>query len=400
MTKNKALDPSHFLYAIFIFIAFSQLLTTFRIAVIFNSEYLALPMQLGLMICYIWLFLARSKKLKMTKIELILLLYPIIMIPWGLYNNKLDRHTFSEPVLIALFILTVVVFRSAKVQNKTWRFGANIMTLSLSLFLVLLFALNNLGVTIFSVAKTSIYFVFPALYYLFFNQTKKLFFTLILIILSTKRSLLIALPISIIVYFFDNPKFRDRTKVYLGVLLVFFFIFLLLFFSDSKLANYFPGHLNALYYKMALINPLSDIYDAAGDYRFLEVTHSFNQSMQGVENYFFGMGPGFTYDVYKADGTLWFEDVYNTHFTYISILSKYGFGYLILLLIYLFNILKEGFLAIRQNSNPIISVLLCFYLCSLVETLTSYSLFINILNAAVMGQISFYARDNFTNKMA
>lgn len=385
-----------FLYLIFFHFILFQILSILRAAAIYNTSYLAVYSSLLISLVIVVLFLTKLKKIKFNYFEILLILIPMIHFLFGVIINDSYRDLIADTYNAVFFGLLITYVRSQKarfdkdlqIKFANWMFWG----LAISTFTYLISPL--VGITVYSVGSTSIFFIFPLIVFFITKQKIKLILTLLLLLLASKRGVLLSVLAVFLVYGLINSnikayiRFGIITSVLITASAVIYFTI-----SPDRI-NLLPQQFQPLMYKTMFINPLSEYNRFESDSRVREIVYIFQPILENPSFILSGMGPGYTYEYYDANGYLLEEERHNAHFTPATIFTRYGLFYTIFLYLYIFIIIIQNLVKLKNGSLSSEKTILLFYsIASLVNTLTSYTIYLDYLLVFSIGVLSINNKD-------
>jgi hypothetical protein len=211
------------------------------------------------------------------------------------------------------------------------------------------------------------------------------FYSFLIILLSGKRSFLVAAIAVIWIFFFIVKKRFRVIKLFGIVILLLFFSVLspfILLSENAAIQKYVFTVTTLLESDIDLSSDESfDIIDKVSGGRFLEISNSL-QSFTSLD-FILGKGPGYTYshEIISAD----YEDseYSNVHFTPVNLFSKYGVFFTSILFFYMLSpLFKKGG---HDKLYTLFKLLLTMYL---IEMLFAFNIFVEPLIPFCLGYLT------------
>ena len=327
----------------------------------------------------IYYIFTNYRTIKLNKIEITLIFFIFLSILIGFKNSlEINRRYLTDVSNPLLFILKISLFR------KIFLFKHN--RLLLQIFL------NKISFSLFKIGLVSIFLFFilsffksmyagltPTTHLYFILNLIKLnyrnqFFSFLLIIFSGKRALLVS---SILIFFLFQIYIKKNGKIFLYSFL--FITILALLISFLKLDDENGSAIEKYKYTYDLIVDNIDNIQIDSEV-FNKITAGRASEVVGVlevmnsSDYFTGKGIGFTYTYYSQTENEDITGYANLHFTPLSLISKYGLIFTLILYAYIFKSLH------RFNSNSKYTLFFTlFVIGSLIDMLFAYSIFVDPL---------------------
>jgi hypothetical protein len=318
------------------------------------------------------------RDVKFERIEVFL----IVLILFSLFRsiffgqNEISRRIITDITNPVFFLFKIAIIRNYLPEDVgldvfikkgvKYLFVTSILIVSL---------LMVLGRYIFIYAGFTPPVEFPFSFYLINGNIFYGIITFIVIVLSGKRSYLLASLVVLIIYFLS---FNKRSR--LPFIIVSGFLIVLLFISIPFFLNYENGAIGKYAFT---INTFRELEIDFNDEKFLESVDLISggrlaEITNSVKNFsfwdnLFGRGPGFTYSYENSNPELTSESYSNVHFTPINLFTKYGLVFSILFLSYL---VKATFISSENKLHIFFQLTLIMYL---IEMLFSYNIFVEPL---------------------
>ncbi len=317
------------------------------------------------------------KKIKFNKLDFLFLLFLFFSIIIGFLDNELSRRFISDFLLPFNFILKLVIVRNGIGENK---FSEN-FSWFVKKYIVVTFIAGAAGVAMFYLFKTGDFeylgltpVIYPKLILSLINGNS-LFVIICFAVafLSGKRAILIA-AIGIVVSYLIFVRRRNKWRFAVPFILLgigAFFIPKNESLSSSQAASKYTYTLQE-----SKTTDLITLDKLTGG-RFAEV-ESINRTMEPID-YILGKGIGFTY-TFTRDGDVIAEEYGNAHFSPMSVVSKYGLFFFIILSIYL----MKGVSQVVNKKRDFIFFAF-FIIGCMIEYLFAYGVFIDKLMPLALG---------------
>lgn len=381
-TKTKKFfGPELFLDWLFFHYVFFQIIGILRATAIYNTSYLANLSNVLLSLFGIILFMINLKRMKFKYSEIFLLLYPITNFIYGLFANGFNRNTLSHIFTSVFFAILLVYMRNINFdfKEKIEIKHANWMFWGLFTSIILYKIAPLVGVRVYSVGVISIYSLFPLIVY-FQNRKKTKFLGVItLIILGGKRGVLLSGLLTFLFVGLGHRSIKKSTRI--GIILSGFIFLMGIFYITSSpiRVSYLPGQLQPMLYRMMYTNPFSEYNLIQSDVRVLEVKGAMTPIIENPVGFLLGRGVGYSYEYFDAQGNF-VENLHNTHFSPVSILSRYGIVYTLVLYCLILKIIYLNFIKMRRKKlSKENQVLLIYAIASFINSFTVFTIYIDYL---------------------
>lgn len=330
-------------------------------------------------------FLIRFRRIKFNNVEWMLIIIPVLSAFFGLIKYGATRDFFSSVFNPLNFMIIISYIKNFYyIESKAFfEKMSNNMIIVLFISLLMYEIMPFIGYKVYTVGKTSVPFVLPLIFYISYSNKYRALITLFLLIIASKRGVILATFAALFLFFKTNKIVSKKTSRIMLISIFLFFIFILLYTSNYK--NYsdikFEG-LVPLLSKIERLNPLSDRFNLMKDARVVEII----SSVKGLDNfgeYLIGGGAGYTYE-FEFSKTLDL-DRHNTHFTPTSIMTKYGIVYMILIYYYILSTVK---IAMKYRKvNNIIYLLGIYVFASMIYSFTAFTMYTEYINIVSIAMI-------------
>jgi hypothetical protein len=325
--------------------------------------------------------------IKLNKIELSLIFFIFLSIIIGFKNTfDLNRRYLTDVSNPLLFILKISLFRKIflnKYNRILFQFFLNKISLSLfkigfiSIFLFFLLSFYKsmyAGLT----PTTHPYFILNLIRSNYRNQ----FLSFLLIIASGKRALLLS---SVLIFFLFQVYIKKNGKIFLYsflfiIILGFFISFLNLDDENGSALEKYKYTYDLIVDNIDKIQVDSDVFNRITAGRASEVVGVLD--VMNSSDYLLGRGIGFTYTYYSQTENEDITGYANLHFTPLSLISKYGLIFTLILYAFIFKSLHR----FNSNSKYILFFTL-FVIGSLIDMLFAYSIFVDPLIPLSIGYL-------------
>lgn len=389
-----------FLYLVVVDTVIFQILSVLRAATIYNTGYIQNYTQIGISLFIILIFMRNLRKIKMTPVEIVLLLVPIIYFLFGVMINGLNRDLFADTYTSASFIIIYIVFRNSRyiLDEQTQLRIANIMFWGLLISTIIYTVFPLIGFRIFSVGRTSIQFILPLLTFLIFKKRGKFSLHLILLVLASKRGVLLAAGATIFIFGLMNKKIK-RTVRFGVVSLVLLLAFSITFITLEPTRIYkMPVQTQRMLMKTMYVNPLSEYNQLESDARIREIKYAMKPLIEKPIILLTGNGPGYTYEFYSSSGELDDDSRHNVHFSPVTIYTRYGLFYFIVFYWLISSTLVKSLLKMkRKKVIPEYEMLILYVFASFINSFTAFTLYneyIFIIFVAILSRKTFNGGDH------
>jgi hypothetical protein len=221
------------------------------------------------------------------------------------------------------------------------------------------------------------------------NRLPLVILALFLLFMSGKRALIVSNISIILAWFVFYSKFLFTKKNIVYLLLL---IMLTIYFNPIGELDDFKAYQKYEYTvnELASFQSTEDLDQASGG-RVAEIVSIINDN--NWYDYIFGRGVGYTYSLY-SNGVLIDSEYSNAHLSPLSIISKYGLFFFLLL----YGIIFKTILSKGRDYLTIFSKLYIFAI--LIESLFSYTLLMERLLPFLMGWqlINNASKEKFINR--
>lgn len=384
-------DSTIFLYLIVSHFILFQLLSILRGAAILNTAYLALYFSLAISLFMVFVFIVKIKRIKYTLFETVFLLIPLVYFLFGLIINGFNRDLFSDTYNATFFAILLIYTRNLnvnfdfKLQSKF----ANWMLVALFLSTIFYLIAPMIGIRVYSVGATSIYFVFPLIVFLINKKYTKFLITLVLLILASKRGVLLSVLSVFLILAFGSRNIKPFSRIIIIFGLIITVSGTLYTTSSPYNISKAPEQIQPLFYKTMYINPLSEYNRLDDDARVREVIYSMKPLIEEPGFLLTGKGPGNSYEYFDVNGNLINESHHNTHFSPVSIFSKYGFIYTFILYCFIGIVLFKNYKLLKRKQLSIEHTILYLYVVAgFINTFTAYTMYLDYLFIVSLGILS------------
>ncbi|UCZ52948.1 hypothetical protein LGQ02_19545 [Bacillus shivajii] len=377
-----------FLHLLFLhFIAF-QILSILRATAIYNTSFLAVYSSLLISLVMVLFFMTKLNKVRFTVVEIILLFFPLIYFLFGFLINDSYRDLVADTYNALFFVMLIVYMRSQNINfDKELQIKfANWMFIGLVISTISYWVAPFIGFNVFSVGGTSIFFVFPLIVYLFNKQYLKFIIVLILLIIASKRGVLLGVLSVLLIVGFGNANMKPIVRALMVISVTMIFASIIFFTLSPDKFNQFPERIQPLLYKTMFVNPLSEYNRIESDARVREVIYAMKPLIDNPVLLITGMGAGYTYEYFSSDGTLIREAHKNVHFTPIAIFTRYGPIYTLIIYGYILSIIIINYRRLQRKKLSIENTILLFYLIAgLINSFTAYTIYLDYLFIMALG---------------
>ncbi len=373
-----------YIYSIVISSSLYFLITIYRLFTLENEiiqQFLVITLSLD--VIFVCFFIS---KIKLIKFEIILIICLIPSIITGILTNEPSRRWLTDILIPLLFISKVAISRgftrniimSQKLnglykKHAHWTFFFVIFGMVIYLLISIIFELNT-----YAGLEPPVYSTF--IVFLLYNNYVGIIIVILIVFYSGKRAIIIALTLLLILYGLLN-------KITLKKIIIAFVLFtvttfsLYYFYEDLEKQPVFEKYMNTI---STIQDGNKEDLDNTGGGRLDEI-NSILKQMQPY-NFILGKGIGFTYIVGKDEVN---AEVANAHFSPIGITSKYGLLFYIPFMTFYFSLLLAGFKNFKYN-NIWLKFSFYYVFAMLIDSMFSYSLFINPLLPFCMGYLSSF----------
>ena len=221
------------------------------------------------------------------------------------------------------------------------------------------------------------------------NKKMMNIFYVALLVIASKRGVLMVLVFIFGCFLLFSKTVRRRNK-FIGLISIMFIIVMITLYTSNinNIHNFHIIQMQPLLYKLHRMNPLGDNFGLylSNDPRVNEVRSAFRYF--DFRTFLLGGGPGFTYDFFDVNSKLLEVNRHNTHFTPVSLLTKYGVIYVSIIYIYLLSVVFSN--RKKFKSRNIYCVILLYIIGSIAYTFVSFGIYINYLMLAFIGLIKNY----------
>lgn len=330
--------------------------------------------------------LSNLKKITIKKIEVFLILLLIISFAIGICNTlSISRRHLTDFTNPFFFILKIIVIRKFLSNDQTY------LNQFINQFSRQLFISGFISILIFyflSRFKPMYAGITPTTHPFFIigmikNSVPILLSSFFVVLLSGKRALLLS---SLIIFIIYQIVIKKKGKLIFKFALIVVFGSILFSFLGLKMEGIsalekYKWTIETIQENKENITLDSEILNVITAGRLEEVNGA-TKTMNTLD-YFVGKGVGFTY-TYTSEALDFENNEYsNLHFTPLSIISKYGIIFFIILFIYITGIL-HGF---KKFGN--LSIFFGLYvLASLIDMLFAYTIFVDPLIPLALGYLS------------
>lgn len=324
---------------------------------------------------------------KLKKVEVVLILILFITIPVGLINNPIiSRRLVTDFLVPFIFILKIALIRHFLSKKKIYQFFTEVF---ISRFIWWNFFSAVFTLILFYIIRTiyPMYLgltpqIYPLLIYSILSSSNLFIaISLMIIFFSGKRSMLFGAIIIILTGQLRNLKNRLRFIQFFFLIVVTVY-FMFHYFEINKTTAF--NKYKWTYEKLSENMYDPDVLDLVTGGRVGE----FNSILKNMEpfDYVFGKGIGFTYKLesfgYKNE-----ENHSNAHFTPLSIISKYGLIFYIVIMGYVIKTLiksRKG----KNKKDPLNLFCFLFIIGINIDFLFAYGFFTNKFFPFAIGYIN------------
>lgn len=352
------------------YVVTSQLLTVFRAAALYNTDYISNVLRLFISTVLIFKFFFDYFNCRAT--ELIFVSLPVVGLVVGVLNEQIGRDYFSDFFNAMAFAVVIIHYRKNPqcITKSDLEYLAKWELIGTAISFLTYKVFPLFGYPITSVGIVSNYLLFPLAFFLSY-KSKWWIVAAIMIAFGGKRGVMISAIALMCYYFIFDKKGSIR-----GIVAVVFAASLLsagLYFTESpQNVELLPKSLQGVAYRFMKINPLSDKFDLHSDGRLDEVEGALNSFNITPVNLILGKGNGFVYDHYH-DGVLRFQNRHNVHFTPISFLTRYGIIYMLCFYAnYLWILYKATKQMYRKRDHKYMMCITLFLVGSFVDQFTVF----------------------------
>lgn len=397
--KKNQFGVRFFLHYLFLHYVFFQLVGILRSAAIYNTSFIANYSNALISLFLIVLFALNLKNIKLNLVEIILLFYPILHLLFGVIVNGISRHTVSDLYTAVFFAILIIFMRNTsfifsknlQVKFANWMFwGLLVSILSYKLAPLL-------GLRIYSVGIISIFSLYPLIVYFYNGNRLKLIITIILILLGGKRGVILSGLLALLFIGVGQKNIKKPIRIFV-VLSAVVFIFSLFYMSISpERISKLPSEVQPMFYRMMHTNPFSEYNRIGTDARVLEVKGAMKPIVENPFYFLTGKGSGYAYEYIDANNEF-VTLLHNTHFSPVTILSRFGVVYTLALYFFIVKTIFIGLRKMRRNGLGFESkILLLYTIASFINSFTAFTLYIDYLFILSLGLLN--NKNIFDNKI-
>jgi len=322
------------------------------------------------------------KVIRLNRFECLLLFLLFLSIPVGFINNfGFNRRYITDFIIPLSFLIKIPLVRAVMLNIKDRHFFINHFVkkyiwwnLYIAIFVLIFFYIIRIYMPLYLGHVPEVY---PLLIHgLLSNKITFISMALAVVFFSGKRSILIG-AISIIALSLFRSKMSFIRSIFVIVpFLIFGSIFLFPLISNNGAFLKYKSTLESLGNKSENIS-----LDIVSGGRFTEI-ESVIDDLRWYD-YFFGRGVGY---VYKLKGQIgWVDDSHgNLHFSPLSIISKYGLIFYVILMLYILKLLFKSF---RYGKKQLL-FFGYFIIAINIDFLFAYGFFINNFFPLALGYLS------------
>lgn len=259
------------------------------------------------------------------------------------FTDKLvvDFITFSSGPLICLAVSGIKLeVKDIIVLNK---FISRSLFIIFLVFFVLVYIELFLGLPIYPALNPAVFaFILP--YYWYFGDRKIQVISVILLLLGLKRSILIAVVLSIIPFRMVIRSRSTFSKALLKSTFGSFIMIVSLLYVMSFVEKNDFGFAGTMVNKFSTVNPFSDRFDfelGSGE-RVEEIVQSLNALKEYPLGTFIGAGNGFVYELDIERKDFLNEEHHNVHFSPVLYITRYGYIIMFVFYFSLIGIISKG----------------------------------------------------------
>jgi hypothetical protein len=386
-----------FVHLLFLHFITFQILSILRATAIYNTSFLAIYSSLIVSLVMVYYSLIKIKNIKFNLVEIILLVIPLFYLLFGLLINNSYRDMASDTYNAMFFVILIVYMRSLKINfDKEMQIKfANWMFIGLSISTITYWVAPLVGVTVYSVGATSIFFIFPLIVFFLNKQQIKFLVVLVLLVLASKRGVLLGVFSILLVIGLGNKNIKPILRAIIVVSITMLFASILYITISPDRISQTPEQLQPMLYKTMLVNPLSEYNRLEDDPRVREVIYAMKPLIENPVFLITGMGAGYTYEYFSVDDSLIQEDYHNVHFTPVTIFTRYGFIYTIVLYGYILSVIFINYKKLKRKKLSFENTVLLFYLIGgLVNSFTAYTIYLDYLFVIALGILTANIKNN------
>jgi hypothetical protein len=334
--------------------------------------------------------------IRFKALEIILIIFILASTFKILVANSLplSRRTITDIINPLFFIFKISIFRSIvyndkQIINSFIRKSSTLFLASTVLTVLLFFAMSKIGVIYIGLTPP---IEVPYINSLFNGGIISVLISLSLIILSGKRSILIAAVLCFLYYHFFLKQKNRLIKLALLTIAIILSITIFPLIMNSKNAA-----LEKYVYTIQTIIEsdidLNDeesikILDVVSAGRIAEILSSTNNS--STIDILFGKGPGYTYKYYGLNTEEENLGYSNVHFTPVNFLTKYGLFFTFFIFYYILSTIFT-YKSVGDYRKLVTLILLMY----LIEMFFAFNIFVEPLIPLCLGYLT--ARTQKTN---
>jgi hypothetical protein len=322
-------------------------------------------------------------KLKFNKIEILLIVLVLCSVIIGLLNTlSLTRRHISDLTNPLFLILKIVIFRSYIFESIPF-LKKFIPLLAKQLFYVgfgsiLLFF-------VLSFYKSMYAGITPTVHPFFIDGMTKgnglsQVASILIILLSGKRALLISSSIIFILY---QILIKKKGKIILYIFVAFFSLSFLISYLGLNVEGISAFEKYKWTYELYMdnkddLNYDSEILNTLTAGRLAEIQGA--TKVMSPLDYIIGKGVGFTYTYFSQSLNEDMTEYANLHFSPLGIITKYGFIFYFVFMFYIFSSLT------KFSTNGYLSILFGLYIiATLIDMLFAYTIFVDPIIPIALG---------------
>ncbi len=322
-------------------------------------------------------------KLKFNKIEILLIVLVLCSVIIGLLNTlSLTRRHISDLTNPLFLILKIVIFRSYIFESIPF-LKKFIPLLAKQLFYVgfgsiLLFF-------VLSFYKSMYAGITPTVHPFFIDGMTKgnglsQVASILIILLSGKRALLISSSVIFILY---QILIKKKGKIILYIFVAFFSLSFLISYLGLNVEGISAFEKYKWTYELYMdnkddLNYDSEILNTLTAGRLAEIQGA--TKVMSPLDYIIGKGVGFTYTYFSQSLNEDMTEYANLHFSPLGIITKYGFVFYFVFMFYIFSSLT------KFSTNGYLSILFGLYIiATLIDMLFAYTIFVDPIIPIALG---------------
>lgn len=372
-----------------------------RLLGIYNTSFVVVPVSIviSFVVAFHYFILMKAKGLKY--LELFIVVYPVLLVPLAMYNDHESIYVLTDVLKPIFWIGIIGYFKVIKINEDDFIKAIKTPVLLLTLCsIVVVVVVNYLIMTVGGVraSASDVVTLFPMFYYYVGKNYIAIMTLFLVFVFGGKVGPLFSLILVFIIVLMVKVSIRKIIKLFAGVSVV---LFLFVYVRSDELMQVFPflSKFSLVFSERFTFDELDLMDQSFFGGRLSEVISSIEVFKENPLLIITGPGVGYTYDLYR-NGSIFHGQHHGVHFSPISMLTIYGAFYSSIFYGFLVAVFIKSLKIIKNNKSKLQVLAAMFFIASLANSFTVYSIFAVLLFPVCIGLVLSNNINNYTKVYA